>query len=517
MVKQILNTFKDGVYISNLEYEITYLNDTMHQRLGNEALGKKCYKAIYNKTQPCDDCYLQDLLESKSVSFKKQIGADHFMINASMLDESNKITVYTNISDIIAYEKQLELQNRELLEIKAKYEKLNLDLELALEKANENDRLKTSFLANMSHEIRTPMNAILGFSDLLKSADLTQHKKDSYFDIINSNGKRLMNIINEIVDISKIDSKELKLLPAVFNLNKLLFQLHQQFSISPINNQTTLVVHTDLPDEASYINCDENRLGQVLSNLIENALKFTPNGRIEFGYTLKANQLHFYVKDNGIGIPKKDQTLIFDRFHQSENNNTLKIKEGSGLGLAICKGIVELMGGKIWVESEENKGSTFHFIKPYCTSDSPVFSKYTTTEILPTTKESFTILIAEDEESNQLLLEAILEPYNYILIFVENGKLAVNELQNNNSIDLVFMDLNMPVMNGIEATKAIREFNTEIPIIALTAYAMAEDKQKTLDAGCTDYVSKPVKKETLLSLINTYTAITKQIYPVALS
>jgi signal transduction histidine kinase/CheY-like chemotaxis protein len=501
MVKKILNTFKDGVYISNLNYNIEYLNDSMKHRIGFDALGSKCYYAIYNNSEPCENCYIPELLSKKSLSFQKKIEDEFFIVNASMLDESKKITVYNNISEIKFYEKQLEEQNSELLNVKTRYEKLNHELENAIIKAEENDRLKTSFLANMSHEIRTPMNAILGFSDLLKSMDLAQNKREEYFEIINANGNRLMNIINEIVDISKIDAKELKLQPDIFSLNNLIDQLQQQFLISPRSNNTEIVVKKALSDDESYLNCDETRLGQVLSNLLENALKFTPNGLIEMGYSLKGNQLHFYVKDNGAGIHPKDHMRIFERFGQSENNS-LNIKEGSGLGLAICKGIIELMGGKIWVESEINKGSTFYFTKPYCSAG---FHELKIEELkvhVELDNNVRNILIAEDEESNYLYLEALLEPYDFKLIHVENGKEAVEIMQNNNSIDLILMDFNMPIMNGIDATKEIRKTNKDIPIIAITAYAMAEDKQKAIEVGCNEYISKPIKKDNLLELIN---------------
>lgn len=501
MVNNILNTFKDGVYISNLNYDIEYLNESMKHKIGYDAVGSKCYKAIYGLNDPCEECYLPDLLSKKSISFQKEIGGEFFLISASILDESRKITVYNNISEIKFYEKELERQNRALIDVKTNYEKLNQELEKAIVKAEENDRLKTTFLANMSHEIRTPMNAILGFSDLLKSMDLAQNKREEYFEIINSNGNRLMNIINEIVDISKIDAKELKLLPKIFNLNKLINQLQQQFLISPKNNNTQIIVKKALSDNDSFINCDESRLGQVLSNLLENALKFTPNGLIEMGYGLDGNKLHFYVKDNGAGIDPKDHLTIFERFGQSENKS-LNIKEGSGLGLAICKGIIELMGGTIWVESEINKGSTFHFTKPYCSAG---FHEPKIEELkihVELDNEVRNILIAEDEESNYLYLEALLEKYDFNLQHVENGKEAVEIMQNNNSIDLILMDFNMPVMNGIEATKEIRKFNLDVPIIALTAYAMAEDKQKAIDAGCNEYLSKPIKKDNLLELIN---------------
>lgn len=380
---------------------------------------------------------------------------------------------------------------------------IEIELKKAKEKAEENDRLKSAFLANMSHEIRTPMNSILGFSDLLLNKDLTPTKQEKYHEIINSSGKRLMNLINDIVDISKIDAHELSMNPTVFNLNKLIDQLRQQFSISPKNKNTAISTVKELKEEESFVNLDETRLAQVLSNLLENALKFTHDGTVKFGYSLDENQLHFYVKDSGVGINAKDHKHIFERFGQSDNE-ILKVKEGSGLGLAISKGIVELMGGNIWVESEPNKGATFHFTIPnsivtYVENNG--IKKPIVDTVITTTKN---ILIAEDEESNFWFVEAALYGHPYNLIHVVNGKEAVETMQTSNNIDLILMDFNMPIMNGLDATIEIRKINSTIPIIALTAYAMMADKEKALSIGCTDYLSKPVTKALLLETIHKY-------------
>ncbi len=374
-------------------------------------------------------------------------------------------------------------------------------------RAEENDRLKSSFLANMSHEIRTPMNSILGFSDLLLNHNISLEKKGKYNEIINSSGKRLLNLINDIVDISKIDAKELKLNPNVFNLNKLIDQLQHQFSISLQNKNTPISTVKALKDVDSFINIDETRLAQVLSNLLENALKFTHNGTIEFGYELNKDEVQFFVKDFGVGINEKDHQIIFERFGQS-NNEISKVKEGSGLGLSISKGIVELFGGKIWVVSEPYNGATFHFTIPKSFMLQEHKQEYKSDKLNNISKIENgtikTILIAEDEETNYWFLEAALDDQPFNLIHVLNGKEAVEAMQSNNNIDLILMDFNMPIMNGIEATKEIRKTNTSIPIIAITAYAMMTDKEKALTIGCTDYLSKPVQRDLLLKTINEY-------------
>ncbi|HEY9167983.1 MAG TPA: ATP-binding protein [Lutibacter sp.] len=375
------------------------------------------------------------------------------------------------------------------------------ELLVAKERAENSDCLKSAFLANISHEIRTPMNSILGFSELLMNKDISGDKQEKYHEIINASGNRLMNLISDIVDVSRIEAKELSLIPKAFNLNKLLDQLHHQFSISPKNKNTSIRVSKGLKDADSFINCEETRLAQILSNLLENALKFTHNGTIEFGYIVNEEILHFYVKDSGVGINAKDHQHIFERFYQSDNG-ILEVKDGTGLGLAISKGIVELMGGKIWVESEPYKGATFHFTKPYCRITTQDDKKDDNLEIEPKNAKPKTILIAEDEETNFWYLEAALENHPFNLIHVLNGKEAVDTMQNNNSIDLILMDFNMPVMNGLDATVEIRKTNSTIPIIALTAYALMADKEKALTIGCTDYLSKPVSKSNLLETIN---------------
>lgn len=377
------------------------------------------------------------------------------------------------------------------------------DIQKAKEKAEDSDRLKSAFLANINHEIRTPMNSILGFSELLMNQELTMAKQKKYHEIVNVSGKRLMNLINEIVDISKIVAKELKLNPTEFNLNKLLDQLHEQFLISPKNKNTTISIVKALKDIDSFINIDETRLVQVLSNLLENALKYTHNGTVEFGYTLDKDELHFFVKDSGVGINKKDHLHIFERFGQSDNE-ILKVKDGTGLGLAISKGIVELMGGQIWVESELYKGATFHFTIPNCvvTPEKKSNNKKSVENVVISTTKN--ILIAEDEETNFWFLEAALDGQPFNLVHVLNGKEAVETMQANNNIDLILMDFNMPIMNGMDATKEIRKTNPTIPIIALTAYSMMADKEKALSIGCTDYLSKPVSKALLLETINKY-------------
>lgn len=374
------------------------------------------------------------------------------------------------------------------------------ELKIAKEKAEESDHLKSAFLANMSHEIRTPLNSILGFSEFLKSDNLEKEKRNTYLGMIQSGGEKLLTIISDIVDISKIDSKLLQLHLDDCNLNHCMLKLHQQFSIDSRSSNIELKMHTQLPDDASYIQTDEIRLNQVISNLLENALKFTYKGEIEFGYTIEEQNLVFFVKDTGIGISPIHHQTIFERFRQSDSEDTAKIK-GTGLGLSIAKGLVELFGGKIWVDSILGKGANFYFQIPHIPT---IKSCKIDTEVLNTLviSENTTVLVAEDEQSNFIYIHDLLKRYQYNVIHAKNGKEAVKQIKTNRNIDLVLMDIKMPIMNGIDATKEIRKVNREIPVIAQTAYAMADDKKRALEAGCNDYLAKPISVRNLTNIIH---------------
>ncbi len=379
--------------------------------------------------------------------------------------------------------------------------KIEQELKDAKAKAVESDKLKSAFLANMSHEIRTPMNSILGFSDLLREDDLSDEKKEKYLEQISSGGNRLLTIISDIVDVSKIDANQLSLSYGVCDINKIIDNLYNQFSISDINTNVSLKIQKSLSDSQSVIKTDNIRLIQILSNLIENALKFTKKGEVEFGYILKKNLLLFFVKDNGIGIDTKYHELVFDRFRQVDNDY-FGSKAGTGLGLSIVKGLVELLGGEIWVESEKDKGATFYFTIPYDVTEHSSEDEDIIKEVIKPDKNSeVTILIAEDELSNFMYLEELLEVYEYKIIHAINGKKAVELVNEDSSIDLILMDIKMPKMNGFEATKEIRKINKSIPIIAQTAYAMAEDRAKAINAGCNDYLAKPISSRLLAQVL----------------
>lgn len=386
-----------------------------------------------------------------------------------------------------------------------KIEARTKELKVAKEKAEESDQLKSAFLANMSHEIRTPLNSILGFSEFLENDDLPKEKKRTYLDMIQSGGERLLTIISDIVDISKIDARQLKLEMGNHNLNSLINKLYNQFAIDPKSSNIKLFTTTDLPNEESCIQTDETRLYQILSNLIENALKYTPDGQIEFGYTLQNNQLLFHVIDTGIGISPCHHKIIFERFRQTDKAYTDAIS-GTGLGLSIAKGLVELFGGKIWVESIPGKGAQFYFKIPYLPASNCCVKNGKETHDSKTVFEGTTVLVAEDEQSNYIYIRDLLTQYKYNVLHAQNGQEAVQIIRKNGNIDLVLMDIKMPVMNGLEATREIRKTNPSIPVIAQTAYAMADDKIRALEAGCNDYLAKPISIKILSDILQKHLA-----------
>ncbi len=364
------------------------------------------------------------------------------------------------------------------------------ELTAAKEHAIESDRLKSAFLANISHEIRTPMNGILGFSALLKEADLSGEEQTEYVGLIEQSGQRMLNLINDLIDISRIEAGETKLQIEPTPVNKVLRDLHAFFMPAISKKKLQLHCTLGLPDTESIIETDSGKLTQILTNLIQNALKFTRTGGIDFGYTRQDTTLEFYVTDSGIGIPDEMLQKIFDRFRQVDNTLT-RNHEGSGLGLSITKAYVAMLGGKLSVQSREGTGSTFTFTLPYNPQNSA----------LTTQHSEDCILIVDDDDVSTLLLNKTFKGENITLLSAENGMEAVELVQHHPEINLVLMDLQMPIMNGYEATKLIKQQHPDLPIIAQSAYSSKEEKEKAREAGCNSFITKPINKTELLNLI----------------
>jgi signal transduction histidine kinase/CheY-like chemotaxis protein len=381
-------------------------------------------------------------------------------------------------------------------------ERMHFEEELvkAKDKAEESDKLKTAFLHNISHEIRTPMNAIMGFTSLLGETDIDAVTRKSYLDVIFQSGNHLLSIISDIVDISNIEADLVKIVREDVNINIVFKAIHSQMIQKANEKNIDLVFETGFANSEANIITDNTKLTQILSNLVNNAIKFTPSGQVKCSYKLKRAMLEFTVSDTGIGIPLDQQSKVFNRFYQVHNQAS-RIYEGTGLGLAISKSYVELLGGTIEVVSDPGSGSTFIFTIPYeRRPDQKEIKPLKPGKdglFFPVKKK---ILVAEDVESNFQLIKYFLTGINSEVIRAFNGKEAVEHCLSDKEIDLVLMDIKMPVMDGYTATRLIREKGISIPIIAQTAYA--DDRERALESGCTAFISKPFDKDGLLRAIN---------------
>ena len=377
----------------------------------------------------------------------------------------------------------------------------NIEQELvqARIKAEQSDRLKTAFLANMSHEIRTPLNAIVGFSRLMTMTDNAEDER-LYSDIINQNSEILLQLINDILDLAKIEAGTLEYVRYPMDLGELcrnIYEVHKD----RVQEGVTLVL--DNKDASLIINEDRNRIMQVITNLITNAIKFTFEGEIHFGFEAREGYIDCYVKDTGMGISEEKIQLIFERFVKLNS-----FVQGTGLGLAICRVIIEKLGGKITAESKPNEGSTFRFTIPYdANKKHPELGRaarepeHNTPEMRKSLQRR-TVLVAEDVDSNFLLLKTLLGK-RCNLLRAKDGEEAVS-LFKEHQPDLILMDIKMPRMDGLEATRLIRSYSKEVPIVALTAFAFVSDRDRAMEAGCDDFLTKPVAQKALEKVLGKY-------------
>lgn len=402
-----------------------------------------------------------------------------------------------------ALNEEYQTLNEELEETVRQVQQINTELVISKNKAEEADKLKSAFLANMSHEIRTPLNAILGFASLLKTPNLSQEKTESFVDIIDSSGQQLLAIINDILDISKIEAGQISISIANVNVTDVLNELYHQFEKQAEQKNIRLELHNDFRNRKLEVATDEIRLRQILNNLLSNAIKFTHEGSVEFGVRIIENFMEFYVKDSGIGIPDEDQKMIFEPFRQVENNNS-RTYGGNGLGLSISKALVEKLGGTMSLQSKTDKGSVFTFTIPYVNVNLQETRREANTENSENHWDNQIILIAEDECYNFLFLEELLMPTGVKILHARDGKEAVEMVRRNPKISLVLMDIKMPVMDGYTATRIIKELKPRLPVIAQTAYAMSEDREKTRKAGFDNFISKPIVQDNFIKVLSDY-------------
>ncbi len=496
-LSKIFNLSADLICIVTLKGNILKINPAFERALGYK------HKEFTKKT-------IFDFIHPEDIQNTIDTVKDKLRNNESIIKHENRyickdgsIKWFSWISQPL-YEKGIAFSIARDITSNKFYEK---ELIKAKEKAEESDRLKSSFLANMSHEIRTPMNGILGFSKMLEDESLSPEKRKQYIEYVNTSANQFLSIINDIIDFSKIEAGQLELNTDDVDLNKMMAGLYGQFeSLRKSQERSSIMINysTVFKDSDCYIVGDEARIRQVLYNLLCNAMKFTHKGEIEFGYILKDDSaLVIFVKDTGIGISKNKLTIVFEKFRQEDESFTRKYG-GTGLGLPICKGLVKLMGGKIWVESAKGKGSTFYFTIPF--KRSVLKSKKMT---ITNSEEEYDwsskkILIVEDDLLGCEYLKEIMEPTNVNIILAESGLEAISSVKNHPDIDLVLMDLRIPEMDGYTTTSEIKKIRPEIPVVVQTANALPEDKIRAEKAGCDDFVTKPINRKELLAKLNSY-------------
>ena len=499
----IINNLSDLIWILNPDFKIEYISPGVQKMFGYavEEFIKLDYKAVYD-----DDGVnaLNDMIANISQGLKtgniEQIKQSYTVETRAKTKDGSPIWVEIIARPMFDKDNTFIGMNGVTHDI-SKRKKAEFDVVEAKEKAIEADKLKSAFLANMSHEIRTPMNAIIGFTDLLNEEEVDKDTREEYVELINSNSTHLLKLIDDIIDISKIEAGELKVDKTEVNLNNLFKELYQVHlgALKNAGKDQKIELTYDLPSDEVKIITDPMRLQQILTNLLSNSIKFTNEGKISFGVSVHDKDfIKFNVTDTGVGMSDEKLSYIFDRFRQVEEHISRKY-QGSGLGLAISKQLVGLLGGEIWVDSEINKGASFYFTLPHQWQADPKLEKV----IEEKEEKIYNVLIVEDDDTNFQLLKEMLKPRNYRIFRAVDGLEAL-EIKSDENLDIVLMDIQLPRMDGYEATKNIRKEDSRLPIIAQTAYANYNDVVKSLDAGCNDFIAKPIKRKKLLAMIDKY-------------
>ncbi len=486
-----------GIYIADTSGNILDGNKSLIGILGSPSLEATKHINVVTfpplikngysqKFKECIDTGSTIFIEmSYTTNWGKTIILQSFIV--PLKDENGKVTkVYTLLEDI------------------SERIKMTQELIYAKQKAEESDRLKSAFLANVSHEIRTPMNGILGFAQLLKDANLSQMEQREFISIIEKSGIRMLNIINDIVDISKIESGQMKVTIVEFNINEQLKFVYNFFKFEVEQKGMSMQYNLGLSDKDANISTDKEKFYAIMINLVKNSIKYSEKGTITIRYVAKEDTLEFAVSDEGIGIAADKLDFIFDRFVQAEMELS-RPYEGAGLGLSITKSYVEMLGGKIWVTSKLGEGSTFYFTLPFkqAKKNYEQVQQETTEKSNNKNKinKNLKVLIVEDDLTSEQLLTIELKNFAKEIIKAKTGTEAVEICRNNPDIDVIFMDIKLPEMSGYEATRKIREFNKNVKILAQTAYALEGDRENSLNSGCDEYISKPINRNSLVEIL----------------
>lgn len=489
-----LEQVSECVSITNMEDIIIYVNNSFCNTYGysKEELVGRHISFLYPKTIEQDQgkkvltATISGGWKGEHINQRKDGTTFPILLSSAVIEDEikNKIAMIGIAMDI------------------SEIKKSRSELIAAKNKAEESDRLKSAFLMNMSHEIRTPMNGILGFTNLLLEPDLSDENKEEFIHIIQKSGKRLLNTVNDIIEISKIEAGIEELKKSKFNLNDSILNLIKFFTTQANEKNIELVFKNRYLNQEIILESDFTKFESILTNLIRNAIKYSIKGKIQVSYKLQKEHILFCIEDKGIGIPKGRIEAIFNRFEQADIGDT-KAQEGSGLGLSITKSYVEMMGGEIWVKSEEKKGSTFYFTIPNTSEDLPctLEAEETPDMQLNNSMNDLNVLIVEDEEISAYYLSEILKNEVKMIYHVSSGKEAIEFCRNHPEFDLILMDIKLPDINGLEATKTIRTFNNTVIIIAQTAFATQKDKEIALNVGCNDYILKPIIREYLMEVI----------------
>ena len=491
----VLNNTNSGLAYITRDYRVQWENvSSCSKSLSFEAYkqGELCYKSAHNRTSPCEECILSRAFQSRQTELIKfKLDNAHVVEvygTPVFLEDGTADGIVIRVDDVTEREEMIK------------------ELQIAKMHAEQSDKLKSAFLANMSHEIRTPLNAIVGFSGLMMYA--SDEEKEDYMQIINNNNEMLLKLISDILDLSKLEAGSVELKYEEFDLTDYFNSMFASMKQRATNPKIQIVAVN--PYQHCLVTLDRNRVVQIITNYVTNAIKYTTEGTIEMGYEYREEGIYFYVKDSGIGIPDEKKNKVFHRFEKLD-----EFAQGTGLGLSICKAIAEAMGGNVGFESEYGKGSLFCALLP-CEVEIPSeITQQRTERVTSSDKKDIvagtsssntpgrkTILVAEDIQSNYQLVSALLRK-RFNLVHAANGQEAI-EILHKRHIDLLLMDMKMPVMDGLTATAEIRKFNAELPIIALTAHVFENDRLTAMDAGCNEYLVKPIDRAKLMAVLKKY-------------